>query len=150
MRGNKLSTRKFIRGSVMHKATPTPRCWSTHKRVSLLGNQVSPGTLLHLPQRLCQVTTVTLILLSTKELLHKRWGIGTSDGVASELPVRLFPWCSRWAFWHWSSKLPVLKEVGAPEKHALCVTRRCLVRCLMLRLSELSVYWVFSAESTLH
>ena len=68
-------------------------------RVSLFSNQVSPGTLLHLPQRLCQVTTVTLISFSTKELLHERWGIGTSDGVASELPVSLFPWCSRWAFW---------------------------------------------------
>jgi len=41
----------------------------------LLGNQVSSRILLDLPQRLCQVTAVTLIPLSTKELLHEVWGL---------------------------------------------------------------------------
>ena len=52
------------RGSVSHKGTPTSMLLKHSLRVSLLGNQVSS----------VDKTTVTLILISTKELLHKGWG----------------------------------------------------------------------------
>ena len=47
-----------------HKGTPTSMLLKHSLRVSLLGNQVSS----------MNKTTVTLIPISTKELLHKGWG----------------------------------------------------------------------------
>ena len=47
-----------------HKGTPTSMLLKHSLRVSLLGNQVSSA----------DSTTVTLIPISTKELLHKGWG----------------------------------------------------------------------------
>src|SRR6185503_12376623 len=49
---------------VSHKVTPTSTLLKHSLRVLLLGNQVSS----------VDNTTVTLIPISTKELLHKGWG----------------------------------------------------------------------------
>src|SRR6185503_20575021 len=52
------------RGSVSHKGTPTSTLLKHSLRVLLLGNQISSA----------DSTMVTLIPISTKELLHKGWG----------------------------------------------------------------------------
>ena len=52
------------RGSVSHKGTPTSILLKHSLRVLFLGNQVSSVI----------KTTITLIPISTKELLHKKWG----------------------------------------------------------------------------
>ena len=62
-----LVRRGFIRsrGSVSHKGTPTSTLLKHSQRVLLLGNQVSSEN---------TESTVTLILGSTKELLHQGRG----------------------------------------------------------------------------
>ena len=65
MRENKLLWHEDLsRGSVSHKGTPTSTLLKHSLRVLLLGNQVSS----------VDKITVTLIPISTKELLHKGWG----------------------------------------------------------------------------
>ena len=46
MRGSKLLPRDLSCGSARHKTTPTPCCWSTQSRVSLLVHQVSSGDIM--------------------------------------------------------------------------------------------------------
>ena len=52
MRVSELLTRDLSRGSVRYKATPTPRCWSTHYCFPVIKSL--PGLFLTLPPSLCK------------------------------------------------------------------------------------------------
>ena len=91
-----------------HKGTPISMLLKHSLRVSLLGNQVSSA----------DSTTVTLILISTKELHHKGWGsprppykdvVATPHQVGGSMTCRRVtnaPMCRRTEIFFWFTQEP--------------------------------------------